>query len=117
MINICIIIINTLVPLVFGAVQNSDDDVSQFDTKFTRQIPIDSPDDATLSESCNMIFQVRFQFAAGVQDKQFPLFFNSSRDSRMSRHPFWRKCPVHGHPMRVRHVDRVTLGILCVPKM
>lgn len=39
--------------------QNSDDDVSQFDTKFTRQIPIDSPDDSTLSESCNMIFQVR----------------------------------------------------------
>ena len=44
-------------PLTF-TLQNSDDDVSQFDTKFTRQIPIDSPDDATLSESCNMIFQV-----------------------------------------------------------
>lgn len=43
----------------FLLLQNSDDDVSQFDTKFTRQIPIDSPDDSTLSESCNMIFQVR----------------------------------------------------------
>lgn len=43
----------------FLVLQNSDDDVSQFDTKFTRQIPIDSPDDSTLSESCNMIFQVR----------------------------------------------------------
>lgn len=35
----------------------SEDDVSQFDTKFTRQIPVDSPDDTTLSESANLIFQ------------------------------------------------------------
>uniref|UniRef100_U5EGG3 Ribosomal protein S6 kinase n=1 Tax=Corethrella appendiculata TaxID=1370023 RepID=U5EGG3_9DIPT len=36
-----------------------EDDVSQFDTKFTRQIPIDSPDeyDSALSESANLIFQ------------------------------------------------------------
>lgn len=39
-------------------VLRSDDDVSQFDTKFTRQIPVDSPDDSTLSESANLIFQV-----------------------------------------------------------
>ncbi|KAL5291827.1 RPS6KB2 family protein [Megaselia abdita] len=35
----------------------SEDDVSQFDTKFTRQIPVDSPDETTLSESENLIFQ------------------------------------------------------------
>ncbi|XP_037904473.1 ribosomal protein S6 kinase beta-2 isoform X2 [Hermetia illucens] len=35
----------------------SEDDVSQFDTKFTKQIPVDSPDDTTLSESANLIFQ------------------------------------------------------------
>lgn len=35
----------------------SEDDVSQFDTKFTRQIPVDSPDDTKLSESLNLIFQ------------------------------------------------------------
>ncbi|VEN36837.1 unnamed protein product, partial [Callosobruchus maculatus] len=35
----------------------SDDDVSQFDTKFTKQTPVDSPDESTLSESANMIFQ------------------------------------------------------------
>jgi ribosomal protein S6 kinase beta len=39
-------------------VQRSEDDVSQFDTKFTKQIPIDSPDDSMLSESVNLIFQV-----------------------------------------------------------
>lgn len=36
---------------------SSDDDVSQFDTKFTRQTPVDSPDESTLSESANMIFK------------------------------------------------------------
>lgn len=34
-----------------------EDDVSQFDTKFTKQIPIDSPDESTLSESVNLIFE------------------------------------------------------------
>lgn len=39
-------------------VLRSDDDVSQFDTKFTKQIPVDSPVFSTLSESVNSIFQV-----------------------------------------------------------
>nr|XP_025043608.1 ribosomal protein S6 kinase beta-2 isoform X2 [Pelodiscus sinensis] len=34
----------------------SDDDVSQFATRFTRQTPVDSPDDATISESANQAF-------------------------------------------------------------
>lgn len=38
-------------------VLRSEDDVSQFDTKFTKQIPVDSPDESTLSESANLIFQ------------------------------------------------------------
>ena len=36
--------------------QSGEDDVSQFDTKFTKQTPIDSPDDSFLSESVNQIF-------------------------------------------------------------
>lgn len=32
--------------------------MSQFDTRFTKQIPVDSPDETTLSESVNLIFQV-----------------------------------------------------------
>lgn len=32
------------------------EDVSQFDTKFTRQTPVDSPDDHTLSSSANQVF-------------------------------------------------------------
>lgn len=38
--------------------QRSEDDVSQFDTKFTKQVPVDSPEESTLSESANMMFQV-----------------------------------------------------------
>ena len=37
-------------------VLTSDEDVSQFDTKFTKQTPIDSPDDSMLSESANNVF-------------------------------------------------------------
>ena len=32
--------------------------MSQFDSKFTKQTPVDSPDDSMLSESANKIFQV-----------------------------------------------------------
>lgn len=63
--------------------QNSDDDVSQFDTKFTRQIPIDSPDDSTLSESCNMIFQVNMLSISGrVLELRSNCIFCLSRVSR-----------------------------------
>ncbi|MBN3312384.1 KS6B2 kinase, partial [Atractosteus spatula] len=34
----------------------SEEDVSQFDTRFTRQTPVDSPDDTTLSESAEQAF-------------------------------------------------------------
>lgn len=38
--------------------KQSEEDVSQFDSKFTRQTPVDSPDDSTLSESANQVFLV-----------------------------------------------------------
>ena len=37
----------------------NEEDVSQFDTKFTKQAPIDSPVDSNLSESANQVFLVR----------------------------------------------------------
>ena len=40
--------------------QSGEEDVSQFDTKFTKQTPVDSPDDSCLSESVNQIFSVRY---------------------------------------------------------
>ncbi|PIK38878.1 putative ribosomal protein S6 kinase beta-1 [Apostichopus japonicus] len=35
----------------------NEEDVSQFDSKFTKQTPVDSPDDTMLSESANKIFK------------------------------------------------------------
>ena len=44
--------------LFFFPWQQSADDFSQFDSKFTSQPPVDSPDDSTLSESANQVFLV-----------------------------------------------------------
>ena len=41
--------------------QTNDEDVSQFDTKFTKQTPVDSPDDTVLSESANQVFTVSYK--------------------------------------------------------
>lgn len=48
------------------SVQQSAEDVSQFDSKFTSQTPVDSPDDSTLSESANQAFL--------VTSRTFPVF-------------------------------------------
>ncbi|XP_063574716.1 ribosomal protein S6 kinase beta-1-like isoform X5 [Pongo abelii] len=40
----------------FKPLLQSEEDVSQFDSKFTRQTPVDSPDDAAVSESANQVF-------------------------------------------------------------
>lgn len=48
----------TLLWMFLYSPQTGDDDVSQFDSKFTRQTPVDSPVDSMLSESANKIFQV-----------------------------------------------------------
>ena len=42
----------------FKPLLQSEEDVSQFDSKFTRQTPVDSPDDSALSESANQVFLV-----------------------------------------------------------
>uniref|UniRef100_H3AF81 Ribosomal protein S6 kinase B2 n=1 Tax=Latimeria chalumnae TaxID=7897 RepID=H3AF81_LATCH len=47
----------------FRPLLQSDDDVSQFDTRFTRQTPVDSPDDTRLSESADQVF-VGFTYVA-----------------------------------------------------
>ncbi|GLH14637.1 Serine/threonine-protein kinase Warts, partial [Gryllus bimaculatus] len=50
---------------------SSDDDVSQFDTKFTKQTPIDSPDESTLSESANLVFQGFTYVAPSVLEEMY----------------------------------------------
>ncbi|XP_052248346.1 ribosomal protein S6 kinase beta-1-like [Dreissena polymorpha] len=50
-------LINRKVEPPFKPSLTNDEDVSQFDTKFTKQTPVDSPDDTVLSESQNKAFQ------------------------------------------------------------
>lgn len=40
----------------FTPTLQSEDDVSQFDTEFTRMTPVDSPDETILSDSANQVF-------------------------------------------------------------
>nr|XP_054392694.1 ribosomal protein S6 kinase beta-1-like isoform X2 [Pongo abelii]XP_054392695.1 ribosomal protein S6 kinase beta-1-like isoform X2 [Pongo abelii]XP_054392696.1 ribosomal protein S6 kinase beta-1-like isoform X2 [Pongo abelii] len=54
--NSCTQVIHPPQPLKVLGLQQSEEDVSQFDSKFTRQTPVDSPDDAALSESANQVF-------------------------------------------------------------
>ncbi|KAK5644979.1 hypothetical protein RI129_006279 [Pyrocoelia pectoralis] len=49
----------------------SEDDVSQFDTKFTEQTPVDSPVEWNLSESANMIFQGFTYIAPSVLEDMY----------------------------------------------
>lgn len=60
-------------PPPFKPSLSGDEDVSQFDTKFTRQTPVDSPDDSMLSESANQVFLGFTYIAPSVLDE-----FNSS---------------------------------------
>lgn len=53
----CILVPSDPSPSLVGP-QQSEEDVSQFDTRFTRQTPVDSPDDTALSESANQAFLV-----------------------------------------------------------
>lgn len=49
-------LINKKVRPPFKPTLKSDDDVSQFDTEFTRMTPVDSPDETILSDSANQVF-------------------------------------------------------------
>ena len=45
---------------MFYLLQKGNDDVSQFDTRFTKLTPIDSPVDTKISASADMNFKVSF---------------------------------------------------------
>lgn len=53
----------------FKPVLKSDDDVSQFDTEFTRMTPVDSPDETILSDSANQIFNGFTYVAPSILDE------------------------------------------------
>ncbi|CAG2054706.1 unnamed protein product [Timema podura] len=80
--------------------QSSEDDVSQFDTKFTKQTPIDSPDESTLSESANMVFQGFTYVAPSVLEEMYkPPRIVKARSPRKSAFP----PPSMRNPFSPRH--------------
>ncbi|XP_025836202.1 ribosomal protein S6 kinase beta-1-like isoform X1 [Agrilus planipennis] len=82
----------------------SEDDVSQFDTKFTKQTPIDSPDESTLSESANMIFQGFTYIAPSVLEDMYKPHIVKARSPRKPGSTPLRHQPVpFHHPFQNSH--------------
>ncbi|GBP81161.1 hypothetical protein EVAR_25087_1 [Eumeta japonica] len=78
----------------------SEDDVSQFDTRFTLQTPIDSPDESTLSESANLMFQGFTYVAPSVMDeihKPRVITARSPRRPRAHHHAAFTVPPIQAH--------------------
>merc|ERR1711962_794119 len=65
----------------------SEEDVSQFDTKFTQMTPLDSPDDSMLSESANLVFQGFTYVAPSVLDSMSDMQRSSEFRPRSVRRP------------------------------
>ncbi|XP_023242784.1 ribosomal protein S6 kinase beta-1-like [Centruroides sculpturatus] len=69
---------------------SGEDDVSQFDTKFTKQPAVDSPDDSHLSESANQVF-VGFTYVAPsvLEELPRPLILRARSPRKFSHSPRW----------------------------
>ncbi|XP_067134197.1 ribosomal protein S6 kinase beta-1-like [Centruroides vittatus] len=73
---------------------SGEDDVSQFDTKFTKQPAVDSPDDSHLSESANQVF-VGFTYVAPsvLEELPRPLILRARSPRKFSHSPRWPFSP------------------------
>ncbi|RVE76239.1 hypothetical protein OJAV_G00009250 [Oryzias javanicus] len=65
---------------------HSEEDVSQFDTRFTRQTPVDSPDDSTLSHSAELAFAGFTYVAPSVLESLKEGFSFEPKSRHMRRH-------------------------------
>uniref|UniRef100_A0A8C6TNW0 Ribosomal protein S6 kinase B2 n=1 Tax=Neogobius melanostomus TaxID=47308 RepID=A0A8C6TNW0_9GOBI len=65
---------------------HSEEDVSQFDTRFTRQTPVDSPDDTTLSHSAELAFAGFTYVAPSVLESLKEGFSFEPKARTMRRH-------------------------------
>merc|ERR1712110_810261 len=80
-------VINRKLKPPFEPTLTSEDDVSQFDTTFTNQPPVDSPCATSLSESVNMVFQGFTYVAPSVLEEMQSLEFRPRSMSRRIRRP------------------------------
>ncbi|KAG7221871.1 hypothetical protein INR49_017047 [Caranx melampygus] len=73
---------------------HSDEDVSQFDTRFTRQTPVDSPDDTTLSHSAELAFAGFTYVAPSVLESLKEGFSFEPRTRPVRRHNSSPRTPI-----------------------
>jgi hypothetical protein len=65
------------IQIILACFQADETDVSQFDSKFTKQTPVDSPTEGSaLSESANNVFYVSFR----IYGDDFLVFVSSLAD-------------------------------------
>ncbi|XP_043283406.1 ribosomal protein S6 kinase beta-1-like [Venturia canescens] len=85
----------------FKPTLTSEDDVSQFDKKFTASSPVDSPPEYTLSESANLIFQGFTYVAPSIlEDMSGPPHVPMARSPRRTN---MRSFSPRGHPRFHHH--------------
>uniref|UniRef100_A0A4W6DM58 Ribosomal protein S6 kinase beta-2 n=1 Tax=Lates calcarifer TaxID=8187 RepID=A0A4W6DM58_LATCA len=72
----------------------SDEDVSQFDTRFTRQTPVDSPDDTSLSHSAELAFAGFTYVAPSVLESLKEGFSFEPRTRPVRRHNSSPRTPI-----------------------
>uniref|UniRef100_A0A3Q1B9P3 Non-specific serine/threonine protein kinase n=1 Tax=Amphiprion ocellaris TaxID=80972 RepID=A0A3Q1B9P3_AMPOC len=72
----------------------SDEDVSQFDTRFTRQTPVDSPDDTSLSHSAELAFAGFTYVAPSVLESLKEGFSFEPRTRTVRRHNSSPRTPI-----------------------
>uniref|UniRef100_A0AAX7V0Z6 Ribosomal protein S6 kinase beta-2 n=1 Tax=Astatotilapia calliptera TaxID=8154 RepID=A0AAX7V0Z6_ASTCA len=75
-------------------IQQSDEDVSQFDTRFTRQTPVDSPDDTSLSHSAELAFAGFTYVAPSVLESLKEGFSFEPRARNVRRHNSSPRTPI-----------------------
>ncbi|KAM7393565.1 hypothetical protein PAMP_020425 [Pampus punctatissimus] len=73
---------------------HSDEDVSQFDTRFTRQTPVDSPDDTSLSHSAELAFAGFTYVAPSVLESLKEGFSFEPRTRAVRRHNSSPRTPI-----------------------
>jgi len=81
----------------FKPAVSGDEDVSQFDQRFTKETPVDSPCDHMLSESADRVFQ-GFTYVAPSMMESLQRTFSDASTSRSFRSPRRSRAP--SSPMR-----------------
>lgn len=96
-------------------VLTSDDDASLFDTRFTKQTPIDSPDESMLSESANQVFLGFTYVAPSVLEELHRPIQAKPRSPRKSTHSPLKSDPHHSNFAKdLDMLEQMDIGH-CVP--